>query len=743
MKILKKNLIIDNSGILIRNKRKKTKSTKEQKSLSKPKKNSKNTDLKKGKYFFNMNYSKYIMKNGLSPSKINSLTLKFRTSKNSEKSKISRNERKTPNNKKIRLISRKKKNSKKIFSLKNQDFNFFKENEFLKINKKNKVLKKLIKKLKNEDISKSPVHKEKMNIFSRLRIISKDNIKEKSSSRKKIKLNFEKKKNTLIIKKNNKKKLKMVELYKKLQRVPNKEKAKSNDIKRKKKIKISNFRKKGKFLSEDKDQNRYIISEKVNYNIKKNQKQKKEIKSENKYYKQLLENFNQKEGNYIKTKIQKKFKKWKKYDLAELFEFKTTINFYKIKKQIGKGCFGRVYLATQILTNSEIALKVIDKKTITNKESKSKIEKEVKILKMVNKNKYIIKLFEVFEDNNYVYMAFELMPNGDLVQFFKKRSLFEESQLIPFFKKILKGVKYLHSKNIIHRDIKLDNILLDLQKNPKIIDFGISSIVCKDSRIYDTGGTPAYLAPEVIKSEGQVAPKSDIWSLGVLLYLLAYGVVPFQSDDIQKLYNKIIIGKFSFPKFDYSSIELIDLIKKMLVVDVEKRYCVDKVLRHPLFREFEKNRQNWEKENKEEIFEIDDQNGNFDKKNEKKLNKGKRKKNLMNKNLNKGKNDLKGKNSKLGKDGNLKIEDKKEIIEKNEFLNFEKKKVFEKLEVEVDKEKKLNEEFFQDFEEKKNGVFLFLRYLGFHPDFIEQSFNKNLFNHVKACLDVFLRTFPN
>ena len=84
--------------------------------------------------------------------------------------------------------------------------------------------------------------------------------------------------------------------------------------------------------------------------------------------------------------------------------------------------------------------------------------------------------------------------------------------------------------------------------NPKLIDFGISSIYDPNTKIYDTGGTPAYLAPEVIKAEGEVCPKSDVWSLGVLLYLLTYGVVPFKAQDMQTLYNKIIIGKFSYPK---------------------------------------------------------------------------------------------------------------------------------------------------------------------------------------------------
>lgn len=110
--------------------------------------------------------------------------------------------------------------------------------------------------------------------------------------------------------------------------------------------------------------------------------------------------------------------------------------------------------------------------------------------------------------------------------------------------KIILGVKSLHKQGVIHRDIKLDNILLDKNMNPKLIDFGISSFYDPQVLIYDTGGTPAYLAPEVIKAEGKITPKSDVWSLGVLLYLLTYGVVPFKASDMQTLYNKIILGKF-------------------------------------------------------------------------------------------------------------------------------------------------------------------------------------------------------
>lgn len=147
-------------------------------------------------------------------------------------------------------------------------------------------------------------------------------------------------------------------------------------------------------------------------------------------------------------------------------------------------------------------------------------------------------------------MVFEYVSEGDLVKYFKVNPLLEEDHLKRFFYKILKGVDYLHENQIIHRDLKLDNILIDRNMNPKICDFGISSVYDPNKKIIDTGGTPAYLSPEVIKAEGNVNLKSDIWSLGILLYLLGYGVVPFQAKNMQSLYNKIIIGKYKFPECD-------------------------------------------------------------------------------------------------------------------------------------------------------------------------------------------------
>jgi serine/threonine protein kinase len=293
----------------------------------------------------------------------------------------------------------------------------------------------------------------------------------------------------------------------------------------------------------------------------------------------------------IANSIKEAFKNWRSNDSSEKSDFKTTIAFYRIQRQIGKGCFGIVYLATQRLTGIPVALKTIPKKTLTHSDAAVKIEKEFTILKRINNHPSVVKLFEVFEDAENVHMVFELLEQGDLAHYFKNEPLFSEQRLKPFFHKIIKGVAYLHKNSVVHRDIKLDNILLDHSLHPKLCDFGISSLVVSGQRIFDTGGTPAYLAPEVIRAEGKVGPKSDMWSLGVLLYLLTFGNVPFKANDMQVLYKKILIGIDAFPEEHIASGELVDLIKKLMVVDVGKRLDVQEALKHPWFADLTESNQ--------------------------------------------------------------------------------------------------------------------------------------------------------
>jgi serine/threonine protein kinase len=272
-------------------------------------------------------------------------------------------------------------------------------------------------------------------------------------------------------------------------------------------------------------------------------------------------------------------------DTSDYPELKTSPDFYRVERQIGKGCFGVVYKAEQILTGLSVALKVISKKAIRESRIESKIHMEIEVLKRVAGESYLAKLLEVFEDERHLYLVLEYLPNGDLISFFKSRPLYAEEQLKPFFGKIVLGTYHLHQRSVIHRDIKMDNVLLDCQHDPILCDYGISTVFDSKRPIKDTGGTPAYLAPEVIKAEGEVCFKSDVWSLGVLLFALTFGVVPFEGSNVQQLYRAILVGKFKFPKSREISSQLKDLVLRMLDTRIERRLSIEGVLGHPWFED--------------------------------------------------------------------------------------------------------------------------------------------------------------
>ena len=174
----------------------------------------------------------------------------------------------------------------------------------------------------------------------------------------------------------------------------------------------------------------------------------------------------------------------------------------------------------------------------------------------------------------------ENIAGGDLLNFIKKRTKLNEKTARIIFKQLVKSIKYLHSNNIIHRDIKLDNILIDLNNNIKLCDFGISKKINKGDILTDQCGTPAYIAPEIISSEkGYEGPPVDLWSSGVVLYAMLSGTVPFRANNHNDLHKLIIKGYFSEIK-DISR-EAKDLLHSLLEVNPKKRITVDQVLEHP------------------------------------------------------------------------------------------------------------------------------------------------------------------
>ena len=167
---------------------------------------------------------------------------------------------------------------------------------------------------------------------------------------------------------------------------------------------------------------------------------------------------------------------------------------------------------------------------------------------------------------------------GDLLNFIRKRSKLSESTAKIIFKQLMEGLKYIHSKNIVHRDIKLDNILIDLSNTIKICDFGVSREILPGDIMHEHCGTPAYIAPEIFKNNGYEGFGCDVWSAGVSLYYMLGGIQPFKGSNINELKKCIINGKYD--KLDNVSDEVNDLIDGMLQVDVKKRFSVNQVLNH-------------------------------------------------------------------------------------------------------------------------------------------------------------------
>ena len=271
----------------------------------------------------------------------------------------------------------------------------------------------------------------------------------------------------------------------------------------------------------------------------------------------------------------------------------TNLNFYKIGRVIGKGAFGKVNLGLHILSGRLVAIKSFNKKDLNNK-NREKINFEINLMKKINNNNNIVKFLENFETKNYIFIIMENISGGDLLKYIKKRNKLNEKLTKFIFKKIINGIKYLHCSGIIHRDIKLDNILLDINNNIKICDFGVSKIISNENEIlYEKCGTPAFIAPEILNNDnnnnlnenGYKGFPVDIWSSGVVLYSMLSGSVPFKANNLQELESKIKKGNFK--EIPNLSSECQDILHRLLKVNVNERIKIDEIINHPWLKNYD------------------------------------------------------------------------------------------------------------------------------------------------------------
>ena len=259
----------------------------------------------------------------------------------------------------------------------------------------------------------------------------------------------------------------------------------------------------------------------------------------------------------------------------------TSINFYQVISLIGKGAFAKVLLCEHKLTGKKVAIKAISKASLQSSRSQKKAAQEVFILKKIN-SKFVTKILEVFESEKNFLIVMEYAGGGDLLHYVREKKKLKEEEAKRIFKQIVLGAIAIHQAEVLHRDFKLDNILLDASYSlVKICDFGISKVIKEGELMFDQCGTPAYLPPEIIKNEGYEGFNADTWSLGVVLYTMLCGKIPFKASNIDELHQVILSCKLEI------SVELSeqarDLMRKMIVLNPYDRISLDNVLRHEWF----------------------------------------------------------------------------------------------------------------------------------------------------------------
>ena len=279
-----------------------------------------------------------------------------------------------------------------------------------------------------------------------------------------------------------------------------------------------------------------------------------------------------------------------------------TIGDYIIKKTIGSGTFSTVKLGTHRITQKKVAIKILDKNKIESRDDLERIIREMQILTEMH-NPFVIRVYKIYEDKNNFLIIMEYCEGGELFNYIVKKKRLSEEEASYFFFQLINGIEYIHSKGIAHRDLKPENLLLSKNKILKIIDFGLSNFYDGTKRLQTPCGSPCYASPEMVKGKRYDGFNIDIWAIGVILFAMLCGYLPFEDDenDTDVLFNEIIRNKIDYPYF-LSKLSL-DILQKILVSDPLQRITIDEIKNHPFYLKGEKIFRNKfeEKQNDEEV----------------------------------------------------------------------------------------------------------------------------------------------
>ncbi|KAK6067496.1 Carbon catabolite-derepressing protein kinase [Seiridium cupressi] len=252
---------------------------------------------------------------------------------------------------------------------------------------------------------------------------------------------------------------------------------------------------------------------------------------------------------------------------------------YNIIRTLGEGSFGKVKLAVHRSTGQQVALKIISRKKLISRDMVGRVEREIEYLQLL-RHPHIIKLYTVIKTNAEIIMVLEY-AGGELFDYIVSHGRMQEDKARRFFQQMICAVEYCHRHKVVHRDLKPENLLLDDNLNVKIADFGLSNIMTDGNFLKTSCGSPNYAAPEVISGKLYAGPEVDVWSCGVILYVLLIGRLPFDDDHIPSLFAKIQRGVFTIPS--WCPVGAANMIRKMLVVNPLQRATIEEIRQDPWF----------------------------------------------------------------------------------------------------------------------------------------------------------------